>query len=322
LLLYPVPSLLIAGASSVVGGALLLAGEPLTAAIWSAALIATARWTHAPAPVRRRSFWGDAAVSHPAGTPSWRRKRAKFLLRTAVQRRTSRAWLDRLNRPDLRPLWALHPRLGAKSQRPYLRRDWGARTPASPRWSRTMTPWANCFRRAPAGGSMATARRCCGWPAARRDAPSTSGWFIATAGRRAIWIGGLQASRDPRMRALIQEVTKELHGLRPKALALWCLRQMCAPWGAVRIRAAGDREHTCPRRHRGKFMAAYDEFWAESGGVRRLDGGWDLPLEPAVRPREEIKPSRRKAHELRYAMLDALRADFAASLAALEPSGA
>jgi uncharacterized protein VirK/YbjX len=109
-----------------------------------------------------------------------------------------------------------------------------------------------------------------------------------------------------------------MHGLRPKALALWCLQQLAACWQVGRIEAVGDAQHVY--RHWSKrleFAASYDEFWSESDGRRLPGGGWELPLQLKQRTRAELKPSRRKAHERRYAMLDALQPKLIMSVAAL-----
>jgi uncharacterized protein VirK/YbjX len=127
--------------------------------------------------------------------------------------------------------------------------------------------------------------------------------IAGTGGERAIWIGGLQANPAAQTRVLINEVAKEMHGLRPKALALWALRQLARTWQIDRIQAVADEHHIYRHRHkRRSFSASYDQFWSESDGVRQAQG-WELPLETSERPAAELKASRRKAHARRYAML-------------------
>jgi uncharacterized protein VirK/YbjX len=143
------------------------------------------------------------------------------------------------------------------------------------------------------------------------------------AGDRIAIIGGVQACSDPRTRGLIQVATKGLFGMRPKALLLWCLQQLAQPWSLTQIQAVGDSQHVW--RHwmkRREIAASYDEFWRESDG-RTLPGGgsWELPLKYISRPRGELKPSRRKTYERRYAMLDALGSKLLARFADLAPGG-
>lgn len=142
-------------------------------------------------------------------------------------------------------------------------------------------------------------------------------------GERIAIVGGLQAGGDPRTLGLIHAATKGLCGMRPKALLLWCLQQLAQPWRLTQIQAVGNSQHVW--RHwlkRMEIAASYDEFWRESDG-RRLPGdeSWELPLSFNARPRGELKPSRRKTHERRYAMLDALRPRLLAALAAHSPDG-
>jgi len=139
--------------------------------------------------------------------------------------------------------------------------------------------------------------------------------------QRLVIIGGLQASPDPRTRTLINDVAKAMHGLRPKAFVLWCLQELAAMWEVEQIQAVGDESHIYRHwRKKREFAASYDEFWAESDGQVLPGGGsWELPLRLRPRSREELKPSRRKAHERRYEMLEALKAILGRTVTSLIP---
>jgi hypothetical protein len=98
---------------------------------------------------------------------------------------------------------------------------------------------------------------------------------------------------------------------------------LAQPWQLTQIQAVGDTQHVW--RHwlkRVRIAACYDDFWRESDG-RRLPGGgsWELPLKFNARPRGELKPSRRRTHERRYAMLEALQPRLIAAISALSPEG-
>jgi uncharacterized protein len=351
------PTLFFVSATGFVGGALFLAGEPFWALLCGMAAVATGSWgnlrrrTGSKVPTRRISLWSAAALGQPM-EPGWRRKRAKFLVRGLWQSQATHQWVSRLMRSDARPLWQARPRLVSKLQRPYVHYQWDLATRLD-----AITTHYDILRdllSAPAReqiyrGGITLVRL--GSPAGRtvdlrlvyRDQFEKEGeisltvedtettlmlagltfCLTGTADQRVAWVGGLQASGDPRTRGLIHDVVKEMHGLRPKALALWALRQLTDPWQMDQIRATADRSHIY--RHWGKrrdFEARYDEFWAESSGSRHADGDWELPLAVAPRPREEIKPSRRKAHERRYAMLAELRAELLAAVSTLSPEAA
>jgi uncharacterized protein VirK/YbjX len=124
-------------------------------------------------------------------------------------------------------------------------------------------------------------------------------------GARRIYIGGLQACADARVRPLVHDLAKEMHGMRAKAFVFWCVQQLAQQWGVTGIRGVDDRHHMSTKRaKRKKIAASYDEFWAECDGRHdAVAGFWEMPVEPRRRSREELKPSRRKQHEQRYVFL-------------------
>jgi uncharacterized protein len=348
----------LASATGFLGGALFLAGEPFWALICGMAAVVTGSWGNrrqrlAPSPaVRGVSLWTAAALGQPAVESGWRRKRAKFLLRGMWQSRATHRWVDRLMRSDAQPLWVARPRLVWKLQRPYLHHRWDleARLDAlsshydilrdllsPPARQRVYREGITLVRLGAPLGRMVNLRL------GYRDQFEKEGelsvmvedartglllagltfCLIGDSDHRMAWIGGVQASRDPRTREIIHDVAKEMHGLRPKALALWALRQLSAPWQVEELRAISDHSHVYRNGGRRRdFEAKYDEFWGESSGWRHADGDWELPLQVPPRPREEIKPSRRKAHERRYAMLAELRAELLAAFSTLTPEAA
>jgi uncharacterized protein VirK/YbjX len=306
--------------------------------------------TAAPRPTTV-SLRSAAAFTHPVATSGWLRQRVKFLVRAWRQPRLTRAWLARLVQPDLAPLWVAHPRLATKLQRPYLCCEWGV----AERFGALMGHYdalqtlvgpdarAAIYRDGlrllelenPASGRRLAVRLVYHDQFEKEGELTLAVDDVATgltlAGltfclfrqgeQRVLAIGGLQAAPDPRTRGLIHDVAKEMHGLRPKAFALWCVQQLAAAWHVVQIQAVGDGQHIYRHRHkRREFAASYDEFWSESDGRRQPGGGsWELPLQWRPRSREELKPSRRKAHECRYAMLAALQPQLRDGFAALAP---
>jgi len=335
------------------GGSFLLAGEPLRALACAAAGAATGSWftrrsRTSPPPARRISFLKAAEFGYPPEEHAALRKRAKFLARAIAEPRLTRRWIDRLGRPDALPLGVERPRLWSKLQRPYLRRDWthSARLAALGghydllRELFGARPRAAIYARGLTLVRVAAAEGALDLRLVYRDQYEKEGeltltvedaattlvvasisFTLGTEGERRIaWVGGLQSGADPRVRELFNDWTRRLHGLRPKALALWVLRQLVVPWQIEGIRAVSDARHV-GREGRGRraFAGRYDGFWAESDGTLRADGDWDIPLAAAERAREELKASRRKAHERRYAMLADLRAELLAAHSTLAP---
>jgi hypothetical protein len=307
--------------------------------------------TDAPLRPELISFWSASAKAHAPRISSLFRRRTRFFLRALSQPRLTRAWLARLVQTDVAPLWAARPRLAQKLQRPYVCCAWDSpmRLAALLKHydflSEVFAPevrkaiyedGVDIVRMTLAGTGEQWDIRLFYHDRFEREGEMTlaireAGTGVMLAGLtfclaqngddRVAIIGGVQASNDPRTRGLIHVATKGLFGMRPKALLLWCLQQLAQPWNLTQIQAVGDSQHVW--RHwmkRREIASSYDEFWRESDG-RTLPGGgsWELPVKYNSRPRGELKPSRRKTYECRYAMLDALGPKLLARFAAMAP---
>jgi len=297
---------------------------------------------------RLTAFRLGAAVA-PRGQVGWVTARAKFLARALLHPSATAMWGGALSHGFGPDLIRLHPRLAGKLQRPYLHCRWNVR--------RKLEALRAHYAALPsllahgallqAYGRGLTLLRLHDQASGRRlelrlsylDQFEKEGELnlalvdegaglalagmtfalVETAGLLSLWIGGLQSTPDPKARACIAEVTKELHGFRPKALLFWAVQGLARSWKLRDIRAVSDDAHIYRHRHKRRaFAARYDTFWSECGGTR-AGSQWLLPLETAQRPRSEIKPSRRKAHERRYALLRSLEPDWTAALTAVAP---
>jgi uncharacterized protein VirK/YbjX len=274
-------------------------------------------------------------------------------MRALAQPRLTSAWLARLVQPDISPLWAARPRLALKLQRPFVSCAWDSPTRFAAllrHYEILCQVFAPEVRAAIYGNGVDLVRithpetgtrwdiRLFYHDKFEREGELTlafreveTGLMLASltfclahnSGERIVIIGGLQSSRDPRTRGLIHDAAKSLCGMRPKAILVWCLQQLAEPWQLTQIQAVGDSQHVW--RHWQKqveIAACYDEFWRECDG-RTLPGGgsWELPLKFNTRSREELKPSRRKMHERRYALLGALQPALLSVFTGLAPTG-
>ncbi len=294
------------------------------------------------------AFWSVSAKFDANGPIERFRRRARFLLRALGQPRLTRAWLARIVQPDIAPLFAARPRLALKIQRPYVSCAWSpsVRFAALTRHYDLLGQlFVPATREAIYRGGLNLIRLAHPQSGGRWDLhlfyhdrfekegeltlairDVDSGVMLAgitfcltqNAGERFAIIGGVQAANDPRTRGLIHDTAKAMFGLRPKALLVWCLQQLAEPWRLTQIQAVGDAQHVWRHwRNRLEIAACYDDFWRECDG-RKLSGGgsWELPLNYQTRLRAELKPSRRKTYERRYAMLGALRPRLLEALAA------
>lgn len=115
---------------------------------------------------------------------------------------------------------------------------------------------------------------------------------------------------------LVRDLTKEMHGERPKSLVLFLLQVFCRHFEITRLCAVTLDLHIFggdPSR-RSRISSDYDEFWEELGGERTGDGFFSLPLQQHRRTREEIPSKKRAAYARRYALLDDLEEQMNCSL--------
>ena len=138
-------------------------------------------------------------------------------------------------------------------------------------------------------------------------------------------IGGSQGLPAQADKNIIKEVSKLLHGLRPKALLLFAAQEIARAWQLDGIRAASNRTHisrhsdyALNRTRRPKL--SYDEFWDESGGKSGSDDYYDLPMHYVRRTDAEIKSNKRSLYHQRYKMLDRLSTELQVRLSDLAPS--
>jgi len=114
-------------------------------------------------------------------------------------------------------------------------------------------------------------------------------------------IGCIQGPEGDDARELVRELTRNLHGMRPKQLMLTLTYAFAAQCGARRVLAVGNAAH--PLNKRRNFHADYDAFWLEQGGVEVRDGWFQLPTTLPHRSEAEV-PSR---HRAAFRRRDALR---------------
>lgn len=282
-----------------------------------------------------RALAVNAFKIYPGSSLKEIRHQFKFVARGLSSPRLTQQWLEFWQTPKLAPLADLHPRMLLKLQRPYLRRG----LPAADRWAILQEHYAFALQHFPA----ATLRRIHTGPGillarlpeieAGRFSLRLSyhdlfekegewsvvfydeqgGWPLFAlsfcissnqAGRREIFIGGLQGYKVANCREHIVAITRGLYGLRPKALLLFALQQFAADWDIAQVRAVSNA--TRDLRGRAEISADYDSFWLESGGYPQADHNFTLPARFARREIADLKPNKRAMYRHRYQLLDDL----------------
>jgi len=126
-------------------------------------------------------------------------------------------------------------------------------------------------------------------------------------------IGCIQGPAGVHGREAVRELTRNMHGMRPKQLMLVLAYAFAGQCGLRRILAVGNAAH--PLQGRSRLYSDYDAYWLEQGGVAIEDGWFLLPAVLHHRTEAEIESKRRalfrRRAELRWEAVkllnDALR---------------
>jgi len=105
---------------------------------------------------------------------------------------------------------------------------------------------------------------------------------------------------------------KQMHGLRPKSLIIYAIQELARQMGCVEIYGAGDSIQAYRRKHlihipwRHSIQFDYNAIWTESEGKPVSEGWYKLPLIPARKSYDQIKPNKRSLYNKRFALLEAV----------------
>jgi uncharacterized protein VirK/YbjX len=113
----------------------------------------------------------------------------------------------------------------------------------------------------------------------------------------------------------IRELTRGMHGLRPKSLILESLRAVALATGCSRLRVVGNANHIYRSLRKRRHIAFdYDAFCQEAGGATANGADWLLPVRSEARPLSEIPSRKRSETARRRALLEALGGQIRASV--------
>jgi uncharacterized protein len=115
-----------------------------------------------------------------------------------------------------------------------------------------------------------------------------------------IVIGCLQGPNGENARDVVRELTRNLHGMRPKQLMLSLVYAFARHYGIEQIVAISNARH--PLRRAGRPLHSdYDAFWEEQHG-RPVEGGWyALPSSQTHKSEAEVPSNHRSAFRRREA---------------------
>ncbi|GGA25612.1 VirK/YbjX family protein [Dyella nitratireducens] len=117
----------------------------------------------------------------------------------------------------------------------------------------------------------------------------------------ALMIGCLQGPRGDHAKDVVRELTRILHGMRPKQLMLSLVYTFARHYGIERMVAISNDAHPLRRSGRPLF-SDYDAFWEEQRG-QRIGGGWyALPASLPHKSEAEVPSNHRAAFRRREAL--------------------
>ena len=105
-------------------------------------------------------------------------------------------------------------------------------------------------------------------------------------------IGCIQGPAGEGARETVRELTRNMHGMRPKQLLLVLAYAFAGQCGLSRILAVGNAVH--PLMGRTRMFSDYDGYWLEQGGVPLTDG-WFLLPDSLLHRTEVERESKRRA---------------------------
>lgn len=114
-------------------------------------------------------------------------------------------------------------------------------------------------------------------------------------------IGCIQGPDGVRGREAVRDLTRNMHGLRPKQLMLSLAYAFARHFGVRRILAVSNVAHPL-RKVRDKFMADYDAFWQEQKGEDAGNGWFLLPEQPSRKSEADVPSQHRSAFRRREAL--------------------
>ncbi|WP_026792149.1 VirK/YbjX family protein [Pleomorphomonas oryzae] len=284
-----------------------------------------------------------ATLLYPSMRSDALRRRVHFLLRCLWWRRSASEWFRHIEATaPLRDYVASHPFIAAKPFSRYMRLGWRLRDRL------------NCLRdhyelmlSCPAGqrlldlcASEATIASLRGRSGAdyhlvltscalhmregemlielRRDQRRVcclAGSFCRRDGQLVFLVGTLQGAKGEGAKDFTREVTKDLHQLRPRDLAMAAAQTIGSIFAVSAILAPSQKRHVqAGQDPKGLVKADFEDLWTDLGGERRHDGEFVLPLETQFKAVEDI-PSKKRAETLRrYALKHQMADDIRAAL--------
>lgn len=140
--------------------------------------------------------------------------------------------------------------------------------------------------------------------------------FMLQDGVRHLALGGLQGISAENGAALIKQLTRELHGFRPKNFMVAILRRLGACLGCEKVILVSNSNRIVVNWRRvDRISSDYDATWREMKARQRNDGNFELPCEAAPRDLESVPSHKRSEMRKRFALQSSVEQQMEAVLA-------
>lgn len=143
--------------------------------------------------------------------------------------------------------------------------------------------------------------------------------FAFDEGAVVAYVGAIQGVDVEGILGDYKDLTKALHGMRPRDFLVEMFRTFCRCMGVTKIYAVDDAK----RQHRssyfgskksGELLLNYNDIWLERGGVRDSEDFFVLSVETPMRSLDEVPSKKRAMYRRRYELLQSIEERVQANL--------
>ena len=138
--------------------------------------------------------------------------------------------------------------------------------------------------------------------------------FARQSGNVVAYVGAMQGRNIDGLLDTYREITKAMHGMRPRDFLFELFRAFCRALGVTKIFAVSDAS----RHHRSSYFGRnaknteltlnYDEIWLERGGALENSDFYVFSVAPQIKNLDEVPSKKRSMYRKRFEFLEATEA--------------
>jgi uncharacterized protein VirK/YbjX len=122
---------------------------------------------------------------------------------------------------------------------------------------------------------------------------------------RKLVVGAVQGWGGAQAKELYVELTRALHGMRPRDFLISTLKMIATNLGCAEIHGVSDASHRSTQLFSGAVKeSAYDAIWQDQGGQLNAEGFFVISTEIKQREAAEIPARKRAQYRRRYELID------------------